>query len=1262
MLKCYCSNNIAGNLIGGSIYVSEGFVSVLSSIFINNTGGVIRISEEGSIFSVESYYEGNTAHNGGVMYVNYGSVHNANSSFINNSATNGGAIYFKISGNLLSETSSFVANTAKLGGAIFAGSNSSLTTSANSHFQNNLASVAGGAIYSLHGAINSSRTQFTNNTSSGFGGAVLQYMGNIFNWNTRYVSNRAYETGGAICSLFGSISINNSLFIYNHAEMFGGAIYTDSCSTSRNLTRSVFDASTLICPKFVTNDDFNAKYSILREDIFLSTKFINNTSEFVGGAITSVMRGTTVNGFVIISGNTAQYGGGLALAGGTLGLQCPLTIQANVVTDLGGGIYAYKMKISLQTREELTINTTSQYSDETSVNNTTVEKGHGFLHNGARLGGAIYLDQNSKLHLIKRKPDKNGEYSMKLKFSGNVAQYGGALYISDRQENKLACVKGVPGNQLVQGYVQECFIQILLTNYSEFAYGNSTNFINVFFTNNTASQSGDDIYGGLLDRCVLNPSAELVIVFPEHATYTGYDYIRATAEFNGLVDYNNLTSPYNADKLINAISMSNVKGLISSEPLRVCFCLDSTPNCSYHHQTVYTKRGQLFHLSVLAVDQVGNPINATVISSFISNNGDLNVDQARQDTYAHCTELEYTVYPKGNSESTQLELYADGPCTDIGISKRVLDVVFLPCTCPVGFHPVETETLCRCECDPKLRQYTIACSNENETILLDTNAWIDYVNSSSESGYIIHKCPFDYCVQEPVIINLNIPNGADMQCAYNRSGKLCGACKENLSLLMGSSHCGKCSNNFLSLIIPFALTGVALVAFILILNMTVATGTTHGLIFYANILAASRSSFLLAETPVFLNIFVSWINLDLGIETCFYNGMDSYAKVLFQLAFPTYIILLSILIIVISEHSIRFATLIGRRDPVATLSTLILLSYSKLIRTIISSLQYTYLDYPNGSREIVWLYDANVPYFKPSHIPRFLTASIIVVLGSVYTLLLFFGQWIPRCGNRCVRWANNPKYNEFIVKYHAPFNPKHRYWMGMLLFARILHYVVAAFVSESANLVSVICIVLCLVTFKVIIARRAYKNWSLNTLETSFLLNLGIFAAVTYYLSQDAKGSQTALNSVSLGCAFLMFVGILVYHFYTYTFKGTQLWKKITRFLQRINNARKRRPIYQHLPEPDDDGEENGPEIEMQPPYTNDDNEPMDLPCDYDPPVITPAVRYSQERKELDVLDSITDSDYRQINEHPVPRPRQVPTSTVIDVIRRGQGDKDCGQ
>ena len=60
--------------------------------------------------------------------------------------------------------------------------------------------------------------------------------------------------------------------------------------------------------------------------------------------------------------------------------------------------------------------------------------------------------------------------------------------------------------------------------------------------------------------------------------------------------------------------------------------------------------------------------------------------------------------------------------------------------------------------------------------------------------------------------------------------------------------------------------------------------------------------------------------------------MDAYWKTWIELALPTYLITLVIFTIIVSEKSMRFSkiNLIGKKNPVATLDTLILLSYVKV--------------------------------------------------------------------------------------------------------------------------------------------------------------------------------------------------------------------------------------------------------------------------------------------------------------------------------------------
>jgi hypothetical protein len=286
--------------------------------------------------------------------------------------------------------------------------------------------------------------------------------------------------------------------------------------------------------------------------------------------------------------------------------------------------------------------------------------------------------------------------------------------------------------------------------------------------------------------------------------------------------------------------------------------------------------------------------------------------------------------------------------------------------CPIAFEIVEDEEGCRCQCDKNLFPFISNCRPSSKTLVRDKNVWIAYLNSTDDSEdyqYLKHPyCPFDYChpSSSRVEINLNLPNGSDAQCANGRTGLLCGTCQPGLSLSLGSSHCIRCPPHWpaslTAIIIATLLAGVFLLAFILLLNLTVAIGTINAIIFYANVLAASNSTFLNFSNTNFVTVFISWLNLEAGFNACFFKGMDAFWKTVLQLAFPIYIIFLIIIIIVICEHSNKFSNLIGKRNPVATLATLILLSYTNLLNTVITSLSFAILHYPDGSERTVWLH------------------------------------------------------------------------------------------------------------------------------------------------------------------------------------------------------------------------------------------------------------------------------------------------------------------
>ena len=308
------------------------------------------------------------------------------------------------------------------------------------------------------------------------------------------------------------------------------------------------------------------------------------------------------------------------------------------------------------------------------------------------------------------------------------------------------------------------------------------------------------------------------------------------------------------------------------------------------------------------------PLVAVNQASLKFSESGLEEGQLTQEISGQCTNLTFSIVSPHGSE--ELMLYAsDGPCKDAELSKMRVVMHFLPCSCLVGFQASgNNKTNCTCECHHDISQYVVQCNSGSGSFLklLQSSAWISYINDTIQTGFLVYShCPFDYCNSLSPPLNLNQPNGADTQCAFNRSSLLCGTCQHALNLSLGSSHCLVCPSFWPVLLITITiaaiLAGLALVALLLVLNMTVAVGTLNGLIFYANIVYTNKSILLPFQKTNFATLFVSWLNLELGIDICYFPGMDTYTKTWLQLVFPAYVILLVVLVIIISTHSFRFS-------------------------------------------------------------------------------------------------------------------------------------------------------------------------------------------------------------------------------------------------------------------------------------------------------------------------------------------------------------------
>ena len=317
----------------------------------------------------------------------------------------------------------------------------------------------------------------------------------------------------------------------------------------------------------------------------------------------------------------------------------------------------------------------------------------------------------------------------------------------------------------------------------------------------------------------------------------------------------------------------------------------------------------------------------------------------------NCTKLRFTI----QSNKDWCELFLSYSPTDAAIFY----IKFLPC--PPGFSLNKLEGYC--QCNPLLTSTNIisitSCNINDQTILHPGSSWIHII--ANHTFQVSLYCPFHYCLPYSSYLNLSNPNS---QCQFNRNGLLCGQCKNGLSTVFGTSRCKHCSSGFLSITIAIALAGILLVFSLFTFNSTVADGTINAFILYINIVSINSFIIFTHEQTAAAHVLVSLANLDLGFEVCFYNGMDDYSKTWLQLAFPVYLIIIAILLIITSRYSKKVQRLTARR-ALAVLGTLFLLSYTKILRTVSYVLFFysTITDLPSNKTTIVWSVDANVPLF-----------------------------------------------------------------------------------------------------------------------------------------------------------------------------------------------------------------------------------------------------------------------------------------------------------
>ena len=631
------------------------------------------------------------------------------------------------------------------------------------------------------------------------------------------------------------------------------------------------------------------------------------------------------------------------------------------------------------------------------------------------------------------------------------------------------------------------------------------------FGNNHAS-NGSILYGGQLDRCVIGQG------------------------YNGPSYYGNEVIP-NIIKFENDSNYNNQSYAITSEAYILCFCEKSLPKCAERKMDYIKYSGQTIQVFVVGLDQMFMPVPTVINNKYTNELADL--DKGEDKYYLKgCEKMTLHVYTSPELNFTTLKIEKTGICTNSYESLLHINTHIKPC--PLGFQQKED----RCGCDNRLRNYSFisSCDIDQQSIITKGTGWLSY----DKTHLRIHDyCPLNFCTQNN---NISIDQ-PDNQCTDFHSGVLCGSCVENFSIALGSWRCIRCSHteryNFIWLLVLMAIAGIVLFFFISLFKLTVSRGMLNGLLLYANVISVSGLLNLpgCSIHPI-LSVFISWLNLDLGIETCFFSGMDAYLKTWLQFAFPLYIWVLVGVIIILCHYSQTAMKWLGRGN-IDVLATFFLLSYTKILKTIITGLSVTEIKIAradNVSDKLVphkvWTYDGNVDYLTGKHLFLFLASLFFLVVVFIpYTLLLTFGQYLLSMrARKGLRWiVKSVVFISIMDTYHAPYKKRYRFWSGLTLLIRFALFTL--FITNTSNILVTNMFVVVLITSLLLIARllfrvsSIYHNSGIDKLELFFLFNLEFLSLAILYL--HGVGANITIickfTTVSITFSFVAFIGILVY-------------------------------------------------------------------------------------------------------------------------------------
>uniref|UniRef100_A0A1X7TTE4 Uncharacterized protein n=1 Tax=Amphimedon queenslandica TaxID=400682 RepID=A0A1X7TTE4_AMPQE len=459
-------------------------------------------------------------------------------------------------------------------------------------------------------------------------------------------------------------------------------------------------------------------------------------------------------------------------------------------------------------------------------------------------------------------------------------------------------------------------------------------------------------------------------------------------------------------------------------------------------------------------------------------------------------------------------------------------------SCPLGFELSysEQDGLGRCTCHPYLIEENIVtngrCDINTATLGIRAQSWFGEVtiqdnilhpvnDNSSNNSVIAYAdiCPVGFCKKGVSSVNVLI---ADSLCRTHRTGVLCGGCTEGYSEMFSSTECGKCSNTGLFYLLALAVYGIIIVLIFFTFRVTVSESYLAGCFFYSAMIMVSIKEDIIYTNQPLIGLFYGLLNMEFSFKHCVYNGMNNLVKTSLAYLLPIYLWLIVGALVLVSKKSSKISNVISQ-SSIQVLATLCFMSFSKVLRSIVTTFTYTSLKTQQGNY-LVWFGDGNVMYWRNQW-----HASLMILAGIMtITYVLPFMLWTTFCSValhcKCVRKRRN-----LVDVFHGQYREGWGWLFGARLFILSLSQLFYVYYRSKSlvTLLSLYVISLSPLTF-IQVYWKPFRNKHVNGVESFVLVNLLLVEIITLYQEMSGKKSMIIVAVLLYSVLIKIIIGLAI--------------------------------------------------------------------------------------------------------------------------------------